>query len=259
MATKARESTSRKQSKAEGRGTNEACLPFPATLWFCIAATRQGYPGGELALGLDGPRPRCEETSLGRGNGRLCYRGCSTTRLPLVGDEDYFSRRSIMDSCLRLPRSRSQCSWSSPLPNFWRRSSSASDNRASSEKFSRAYSSVRRCLAGWRPAELLSTLSDLGVMFLLFRVGLEVKASELMKVGGTALLVAVAESSCPSSRDGESALSGANRGWRVSSPARPWSPPASELRPRCWPRAGCSTCAPAASSWRRRWSTTCSA
>src|SRR5271167_661393 len=39
---------------------------------------------------------------------------------------------------------------------------------------------------GWlAPSELLGTLSDLGVMFLLFRVGLEVKASELMKVGGT--------------------------------------------------------------------------
>jgi Kef-type K+ transport system membrane component KefB len=46
---------------------------------------------------------------------------------------------------------------------------------------------------GWlAPGEFLRTLSDLGVMFLLFRVGLEVKASELMKVGGTALLVAVA-------------------------------------------------------------------
>ncbi len=46
---------------------------------------------------------------------------------------------------------------------------------------------------GWlAPTEFLRTLSDLGVMFLLFRVGLEVKASELMKVGGTALLVAVA-------------------------------------------------------------------
>ncbi len=47
-------------------------------------------------------------------------------------------------------------------------------------------------LAWAAPTELLGTLSDLGVMFLLFRVGLEVKASELMKVGGTALLVAVA-------------------------------------------------------------------
>ena len=47
-------------------------------------------------------------------------------------------------------------------------------------------------LAWAAPTELLVTLSDLGVMFLLFRVGLEVKASELMKVGGTALLVAVA-------------------------------------------------------------------
>ena len=46
---------------------------------------------------------------------------------------------------------------------------------------------------GWlAPSEFLRTLSDLGVMFLLFSVGLEVKASELVKVGGTALLVAVA-------------------------------------------------------------------
>ena len=46
---------------------------------------------------------------------------------------------------------------------------------------------------GWlAPTDLLITLSDLGVMFLLFRVGLEVKATELMKVGGTALLVAIA-------------------------------------------------------------------
>jgi Kef-type K+ transport system membrane component KefB len=46
---------------------------------------------------------------------------------------------------------------------------------------------------GWlAPSDFLHTLSDLGVMFLLFRVGLEIKSSELMKVGGTALLVAVA-------------------------------------------------------------------
>lgn len=45
---------------------------------------------------------------------------------------------------------------------------------------------------GWiQPDALLGALSELGVMFLLFRVGLEVKSSELMKVGGTALLVAV--------------------------------------------------------------------
>lgn len=42
-----------------------------------------------------------------------------------------------------------------------------------------------------RPDELLTALADLGVMFLLFRVGLEVRSSELMKVGGTALAVAV--------------------------------------------------------------------
>lgn len=45
---------------------------------------------------------------------------------------------------------------------------------------------------GWaRPNEFLGALSELGAMFLLFRVGLEVKSSELMKVGGTATLVAL--------------------------------------------------------------------
>jgi Kef-type K+ transport system membrane component KefB len=44
---------------------------------------------------------------------------------------------------------------------------------------------------GWlSPSEFLSAMSDLGAMFLLFRVGLEVKSSELMRVGGTAMLVA---------------------------------------------------------------------
>src|SRR5260370_12672629 len=44
---------------------------------------------------------------------------------------------------------------------------------------------------GWvAPNECLTALADLGAMFLLFRVGLEVKSSELMKVGGTATLVA---------------------------------------------------------------------
>ncbi|MFN0166453.1 MAG: cation:proton antiporter [Bryobacteraceae bacterium] len=45
---------------------------------------------------------------------------------------------------------------------------------------------------GWiRPSEFLTALSELGVMFLLFRVGLEVKASELVRVGLTATTVAV--------------------------------------------------------------------
>ncbi len=44
---------------------------------------------------------------------------------------------------------------------------------------------------GWmQPNEVLGILSELGVMFLLFRVGLEVKASDLLRVGGTALVVA---------------------------------------------------------------------
>jgi Na+:H+ antiporter len=42
-----------------------------------------------------------------------------------------------------------------------------------------------------QPNEVLAVLSELGVMFLMFRVGLEVKASELLRVGRTALMVAV--------------------------------------------------------------------
>lgn len=44
---------------------------------------------------------------------------------------------------------------------------------------------------GWvAPDATLKALSELGVMFLLFGVGMEVKASELLKVGGKAALVA---------------------------------------------------------------------
>jgi Kef-type K+ transport system membrane component KefB len=44
---------------------------------------------------------------------------------------------------------------------------------------------------GWiTPNDMLRSLADLGVMFLLFRVGLEVKSSELLKVGGIATVVA---------------------------------------------------------------------
>ncbi|MBS1859071.1 MAG: cation:proton antiporter [Acidobacteria bacterium] len=47
-------------------------------------------------------------------------------------------------------------------------------------------------LAWMAPNEVIRILADLGVMFLLFRVGMEIKAAELMRVGGTAMLVAVA-------------------------------------------------------------------
>ncbi len=44
---------------------------------------------------------------------------------------------------------------------------------------------------GWiSPGEAVSLLGELGVMFLLFRVGLEVKSSELVALGGQAMLVA---------------------------------------------------------------------
>jgi Kef-type K+ transport system membrane component KefB len=41
------------------------------------------------------------------------------------------------------------------------------------------------------PNAILSAFSDLGLIFLLFRVGLEVKSSDLLRAGGTALGVAV--------------------------------------------------------------------
>jgi len=45
---------------------------------------------------------------------------------------------------------------------------------------------------GWMtPNDVIRILSDLGVMFLLFRVGLEIKPAELMQVGGTAVMVAI--------------------------------------------------------------------
>lgn len=45
---------------------------------------------------------------------------------------------------------------------------------------------------GWiRPNEFLTALAELGVMFLLFQVGLQVRSSELMKVGGTAVVTAL--------------------------------------------------------------------
>jgi Kef-type K+ transport system membrane component KefB len=46
---------------------------------------------------------------------------------------------------------------------------------------------------GWlAPNDFLGAMANMGAMFLLFRVGLEVKASELMRVGGTATMVATA-------------------------------------------------------------------
>jgi Kef-type K+ transport system membrane component KefB len=45
---------------------------------------------------------------------------------------------------------------------------------------------------GWiRPNDFLTALSELGVMFLLFGIGLEVKTSDVLKTGSTAVAVAV--------------------------------------------------------------------
>lgn len=38
------------------------CLPFPPWQMMRIAATRQDFPYGALARGLDGARPRCSKT-----------------------------------------------------------------------------------------------------------------------------------------------------------------------------------------------------
>src|SRR5436305_14726099 len=51
---------------------------------------------------------------------------------------------------------------------------------------------------GWiAPSQLLTSLADLGVMFLLFRVGLEVKSSELLRAGGMGFLVAASGAILP--------------------------------------------------------------
>ena len=45
-------------------------------------------------------------------------------------------------------------------------------------------------LAWVAPDAFLGAMANMGAMFLLFRVGLEVKTSELLRVGGTAAMVA---------------------------------------------------------------------
>jgi Kef-type K+ transport system membrane component KefB len=48
-------------------------------------------------------------------------------------------------------------------------------------------------LLNWvKPDAVLSSIAEIGVMFLLFRVGLEVQPTELFRLGGTAVAVAVA-------------------------------------------------------------------
>src|SRR6266571_9311125 len=76
------------------------------------------------------------------------------------------------------------------------------------------------------PSEFLTALSDLGAMFLLFRVGLEVRSSELMKVGGTATLVAVSGVVVPFLMGWGILLLWAHLPMKPSSWVRPWSPPA---------------------------------
>ena len=48
-----------------------------------------------------------------------------------------------------------------------------------------------------QPDQVMTALAEMGAMFLLFRVGLEVKASDLFRLGGTALAVAILGVVCP--------------------------------------------------------------
>ena len=85
---------------------------------------------------------------------------------------------------------------------------------------------------GWMaPNEVLTILADLGVMFLLFRVGLEVKASELMSVGGTALLTATAGVSSPLLITGEDGSIGLKLASSCGLAARFWPEPAANPPP----------------------------
>jgi Kef-type K+ transport system membrane component KefB len=96
---------------------------------------------------------------------------------------------------------------------------------------------------GWiSPNEIVSTLADLGVMFLLFRVGLDVKSCDLLKVGGTGLLVASFGVVVPFFAGVALLSAWGNRGSRVSSWGLRWWRLASEsplkrwLRKVCWIR-----------------------
>jgi len=72
---------------------------------------------------------------------------------------------------------------------------------------------VGPAVLGWiQPNALLHALAELGALFLLFRVGLEVKSSQLLRVGGLALLVATLGVAFPF-------VAGVGIGWAWGMPA----------------------------------------
>ena len=62
----------------------EASLPFPPTISFGIAVTRQGCPDGSLTLGPDGTRPRCLALHSEEGMAGSALAPCS----PAAGDDE---------------------------------------------------------------------------------------------------------------------------------------------------------------------------
>jgi len=111
---------------------------------------------------------------------------------------------------------------------------------------------------GWiTPNDTLKALSDLGVMFLLFGVGLEVKASEVLKVGAKATLVAILGVIVPFF-----AGWGIMSAWGVhkSRPflsALPWWPPVSASPRPCFPPSAFCMKSPVRLFWQPRSLTTC--
>ena len=91
-----------------------------------------------------------------------------------------------------------------------------------------------------RPDQVLTALAEMGIMFLLFRVGLEVKASELMRVGGTALIVAILGVVAPFvSGWAIMAAFGVSHIEAIFSSVRRWWQPVSESPHRCSPPRAC--------------------
>jgi hypothetical protein len=90
MATKAQKIQQQKKTPGEGRrtATNETSLPSPPTPWFRVVATRQGYPDGGLAPGLDGARPRRAENITEKRERQALLWQLTPPRLPLVGDKE---------------------------------------------------------------------------------------------------------------------------------------------------------------------------
>ena len=95
-------------------------------------------------------------------------------------------------------------------------------------------------LAWIRPEPRLDMLAEVGVLFLLFTVGLEVDAAQLWAVRGTATLVATLGVIVPLGAGlGTDARVRLRELPKRFSSARRWWPPASESRRKHWRRAVC--------------------